>query len=61
MLLEGVPGGSMVKNTGDTGLIPRSKRSPGEGSGNPLQYFCQENPMDRGLDSPRGLEELDRT
>ena len=48
MLLEGVPGGSMVKNTGDTGLIPRSKRSPGEGSGNPLQYSCLGNPMDRG-------------
>ena len=45
----------------DVGLIPGSERSPGEGSGNPLQYFCQENPMDRGLDSPRGLEELDRT
>ena len=32
----------------DTGLIPRSGRSPGEEHGNPLQYSCLENPMDRG-------------
>jgi len=32
----------------DTGLIPGSGRSPGEGRGNPLQYSCLENPMDRG-------------
>ena len=32
----------------DTGSIPGSGRSPGEGNGNPLQYSCQENPMDRG-------------
>ena len=32
----------------DTGLIPRSGRSPGGGHGNPLQYSCLENPMDRG-------------
>ena len=42
----------MVKNslaiTGDMGSIPGSGRSPGEGSGNPLQYSCQENPMDGG-------------
>ena len=30
------------------GLIPGSGRSPGEGNGNPLQYSCPENPMDRG-------------
>ena len=35
-------------NAGDLGLIPGSRRSPGEGSGNPLQYSCLENPMDRG-------------
>ena len=35
-------------NTGDSGLIPESGRSPGEGNGNPLQYSCLENPMDRG-------------
>ena len=33
---------------GDLGSIPGSGRSPGEGSGNPLQYSCLENPMDRG-------------
>ena len=41
-------GGSVVKNppanTGDVGLIPESGRSLGEGSGNPLQYSCLENP-----------------
>ena len=35
-------------DTGDVGLIPESGRSPGEGHGNPLQYSCLENPMDRG-------------
>ena len=34
--------------TGDTNLIPGSGRSPGEGNGNPLQYSCLENPMQRG-------------
>ena len=45
----------MVKNllanagdTGDAALIPGSGRSPGEGNGNPLQYSCLEDPMDRG-------------
>ena len=44
----------MVKNlpakagdTGDAGLIPGSGRSPGEGNGNPFQYSCLGNPMDR--------------
>ena len=37
-----------VGDTGDLGLIPGSGRSPGEGNGNPLQYSCLENPMDRG-------------
>ena len=41
--------GSVVKNlpasAGDVGLIPGSGRSPGGGNGNPLQYFCLENPM----------------
>ena len=32
----------------DTGLIPGLGRSPGGGHGNPLQYLCLENPMDRG-------------
>ena len=33
---------------GDLGSIPGWGRSPGEGNGNPLQYSCLENPMDRG-------------
>ena len=32
----------------DSGLIPGLGRSPGEGNGNPLQYSCLENPIDRG-------------
>jgi len=35
-------------NAGDLGSIPGSGRSSGEGNGNPLQYSCLENPMDRG-------------
>ena len=49
---RGFPGGSVDKesayNAGDPGSIPGSRRSPGEGHGNPLQYSCLENPMDRG-------------
>ena len=48
----GFPGGSVVKNppakAGDAGSIPRSGMSPGEGNGNPLQYSCLGNPMDKG-------------
>jgi len=48
----GFPHGSDGKesacNVGDLGLIPGLGRSPGEGNGNPLQYSCLENPMDRG-------------
>ena len=51
-MLECFPGGAEVKasacNVGDLGLTPGSGRSPGEGDGNPLQYSCLENPMDRG-------------
>ena len=35
-------------NAGDLGSIPGSGKSSGEGNGNPLQYSCLENPMDRG-------------
>ena len=48
----------------DGGLIPRSGRCPGEEKGNPLQYSCLENPMDRGRlvgYSPRGHKESDMT
>ena len=48
-------GGLVVKNlpanagdTRDAGSIPGSGRYPGEGNGNPLQYSCPENPMERG-------------
>ena len=34
-------------SVGDLGSIPGLRRSPGEGNGNPLQYSCLENPMDR--------------
>ena len=50
--LESFPGSSDSKesacNTGNLGLIPGSGRFPGEGNGNPLQYSCLGNPMDRG-------------
>ena len=46
------PGGSegkaSVYNVGNLDLSPGLGRSPGEGNGNPLQYYCLENPMDRG-------------
>ena len=47
----GFPGGSDSKesacNAGDPGSIPASGRAPGGGLGNPLQYSCLENSMDR--------------
>ena len=49
---QGAPGGSDDKapacNAGDPSSIPGLGRSPGEGNGNPLQYSCLENPVDRG-------------
>ena len=52
-LTLGFPGGSAVKNSpannvGDSSLILGSGRSPGEGNGNPLQYSCLEDSMDKG-------------
>ena len=51
-MVPGFPHSSVSKesacNAGDLGLIPGSGRSPGEGNGNPLQYSCLENAMDRG-------------
>ena len=61
--MRGFPGGSMVKNlpanSGDSSSSPGSGRSPGEGNGNPFQYSCLENPMDRGTwqASPWGCKE----
>ena len=47
----GFPGGSDSKesacNAEDLGSVSGSGRSPGEGNGNPLQYSCLENPIDR--------------
>ena len=60
-----VPGGSDGKvspcNTGDPGLIPGLGRSPGEGNGNPLQYSCLGNPMDRGAWQSWGCKESETT
>ena len=50
-------------NAGDAGLIPRSRRSPGGGHGNPFQYSCLEHPMDIGAwrAAVHGVAELDTT
>ena len=51
LLLGGSDGKASAYNAyhvGDPGSVPGSGRSPGEGSGNPLQYPCLENPMDGG-------------
>ena len=65
--LGAVPGGSEGKepacNAGDLSSILRLGRSPGEVNGNPLQYSCLENPMDRGTWQAivHGVAELDTT
>ena len=50
--LEDFPGDSGIKNpranVGDEGMILTQGRYPGEGNGNPLQYSCLDNSMDRG-------------
>ena len=50
--MPGFPDGSVVKNQpangDDAGSIPKSRRSPGGGNDNPLQYSCLENSMDSG-------------
>ena len=60
-----VPHSSVSKesacNAGDLGSIPGSERSPGEGNGNPLQYSCLENPMDRGGLQSMGPQGSDMT
>ena len=52
-MMKGFPCSSVGKESacsaGDMGSIPGSGRSPGEGNGNPLQYSCLENLMDRGV------------
>ena len=51
-ILKDLPGGSAGKesacNVGDLGSTPGMEKSPGGGHGNPLQYSCLENHMDRG-------------
>ena len=57
--IDSFPGSSDGKesacNARDPGLIPGSGRSPGERNGNPLQYSCLENSMDR---EPGGLKSI---
>ena len=48
-----------LTNAGDVGLIPRLARFPGEENGNPLQYSCPGNPVDRG--AWQGCKELGTT
>ena len=60
----GSEGKESTCNAGDMGLISESGRFPGEGHGNPLQYSCLENPMDRGAwraTVPGVTKELDKT
>ena len=64
---QGFPGDSVVKNLPAMQetwrLIPGLGRSPGEAHGNPLQYSCLENPMDRGdwKATVHGVAEADTT
>ena len=66
-IVKGFLGGSDSKesacNARDLGLIPGLERSPGGGNGNPLQYSCLENPMDRGAwwATVHGVAESDMT
>ena len=54
---------NLLANARDADSIPGSGRSPGEGNGNPLQYSCLENPMDRGTwwATVHGVAESDTT
>ena len=59
-MVKDPPANAGDKETG--GLIPGLKRSPGGGHGNPLQYACLENPMDRVVDyNPWGCKESNTT
>ena len=59
----GSDGEESACNAGDPGAIPGSGRPPGRGNGNPLQYSCLENPIDREAWRVivHGVAELDRT
>ena len=57
----GISGKELVTNVGDirdVGLIPGLGRPPGGGHGNPLQYSCLEDPMDRGVSMHGGLQSM---
>ena len=61
---HGSVGKEYVCNVGDLGLIPGLGRSPGEGNGNPLQYYCLENPHGQRCPlgySPWSYKESDMT
>ena len=60
---EGSDSKESACNAGDKGLIPGSGRSFGERNGDPLQYYCLGNPMDRGAwqAAVHGLQKLDMT
>ena len=64
-MIDNNPGGSDGKtsagNAGDLGLIPGLGTSPGGGNGNPLQYSCLENSIDRSLRATVHVIELDTT
>ena len=58
----GSDGKESACNVGEPGSTPGSGRSPGEGNGNPLQYSCLDNSIDRGAwgcNSPWGCKEPD--
>ena len=56
----GSDGEESACNAGDLGLIPESGRSLEEGNGNPLQYSCLENSMDRGAWDHKELDMIER-
>ena len=62
LVLKNLP--ASAGNVRDVGSIPRSARFPGGGHGNPVQYSCLENPMDRGAwqaTLQQGCKESDMT
>ena len=62
-MVKNLPANAKAGDVRDTGSIPGLGRSPGEGNGNPSQYSCLENPMDRGAwqATVHGVAESDMT
>ena len=58
-LADGSDSKQSASNAGDPGSVPGLERYPGEGNGNPLQYYCLENPMTEAI--VHGVAELDTT